>query len=258
MRIQICGCGIHAVIGLLVCLGLPVVHAEPAVAMSLLVDLAASSFDAIASNWDNTATSGMVSLANGDFVTAGVADTRPALGFVGPLGTPAVVFNVSTTGAAQYLNGSMASPWFSGLFGASDWTIEYWGWTAGFAAYVNNAENPVMMWSPRPAAACTSAYVGMGNDPSFGAGGHYDCDIAYGATTDGNNGRGPPTAVVPGHGYGPSTNQWHHIVVTYTGAPSLYGGAVNETVYVDGQQSTQVVGRALNIHPVSPLHARAV
>ena len=98
----------------------------------------------------------------------------------------------------------------------------------------------------------------MGNDPSFGAGGHYDCDIAYGATTDGNNGRGPPTAVVPGHGYGPSTNQWHHIVVTYTGAPSLYGGAVNETVYVDGQQSTQVVGRALNIHPVSPLHARAV
>ena len=216
------------------------------IAKSLLVDLHASDYNPVANNWDNVATPGAVSLVNLDFVSAGSAN-NPVLSYVGPLASPAVVFNVSLTGTAQYLIGNTTAPQLAGMYGGSDWSLEYWGWTNGFMGYGNNAENPVYMYAPRPATACQAAFWGMGSDPAWGVGGHYGCDDYFQSTSDLGTGYGSPTVSYAGHGYGPSPRQWHHIVVTYTGnsAPVQY-----ETIYIDGQMTTQLVGRSLNIQTV--------
>lgn len=226
------------------------------VSKALLVDLHASDFNTVTGHWDNVATAGTVSLANGDFVSAGISGAAPSLGYVGPVGSPAIIFNSTVTGSARFLNATTSGTRLAGIYGASDWSIEWWGYTTGWTAYANGNENPVMMWSPRPASTCQSGFTSMGNDPTFGAGGHYNCDDNYGATTDPNNGRGTPTVLVTGKGYTPNPYQWHHIVVTYTGSPSPIG-VVTEAVYVDGQVVTQVFGRSLNIQSGGFMHIGA-
>ena len=141
-------------------------------ASNLLIYLAAVDFNAAAGTWDNRATSGAVSYANGDFVpdVGATSANWPTAGVAGQLGNPAVIFNVTATGAPQYLIADPALPALSGLFGNGAWTFEAWVVTPGWTAYHNTGENPVFQWGAFPSpAACGSAFFGVGSDPSYGA-----------------------------------------------------------------------------------------
>lgn len=66
---------------------------------------------------------------NGDFSFFGGPGTYPASDLVN--GAPAVVFNGTQAGAAQYLATNASLPFFLGLYGNSDWTFEAWLLHAG-------------------------------------------------------------------------------------------------------------------------------
>lgn len=201
------------------------------VAGNLVVDLYASDYAAATRTWNNRApaSSGAASASNGDFVASGGSTSWPALATVG--GVPAVVFNVSADGTADYLTSQ--SSWFPpGIYGSSEFTVEAWVYQGR-----SQDENPVLQWGPRSAPACTSAFVSMGAHPTWGAGGHWDCDLPW-ATS-------PSTAVVPqfANGWSPRPYRWHHAVWSST------GGGVTGTlsVYLNGALVTSMSGKPVNI-----------
>ena len=115
-------------------------------AVALLIDLRAVDYDPTAGLWDNRATlDPVVSYANGDFAAdASSSSSWPTLATVGPLGSLAVVFNTTTTGAAQYLYASPLHPLFSPLYGGmqSPWSIEAWVMHTGWATTYTDTSVP--------------------------------------------------------------------------------------------------------------------
>jgi hypothetical protein len=106
--------------------------------------------------------------------------------------------------------------------------------------YTNSGgNNDIFLWGPRPAQACQSAYVGVGSQPSWGAGGHYSCDSSW--TSSAQTQQDPTNS----NGWRPITYTWHHIAVTYTGATG--SPAYQETYYIDGVQNNVYSGRQLSI-----------
>ena len=103
----------------------------------------AADYDAVNNVWRNRMSSGVaVSLARGDFVATGGADTFPTKTTVG--GVPALVFNASAAaGGAQYLTGNATWTAFNGIYGGSDWTLEAWVYSMGYMTGNNIAESPV-------------------------------------------------------------------------------------------------------------------
>jgi hypothetical protein len=99
--------------------------------------------------------------------------------------------------------------------------------------------NDIFLWGPRPAQACQSAYVGVGSQPAWGAGGHYSCDSAWAQS--------PQTQQDPtnSNGWRPTTYTWHHLVVAYTGATGT--PAYTETYYLDGAINVVYSARQLGI-----------
>ena len=137
----------------------------------VLIYLNAADFNSATGAWDNRATAGAVSYANGDFVPAvgSTAANLPTAGTAGQIPNAAVIFNV-TSGASQYLVGNAGLSQFSGMFGTSDWSMEAWLVTPGWTGYHNAGENPVFQWGTIPSpAACGSAFFGAGSDPNYGA-----------------------------------------------------------------------------------------
>ena len=136
----------------------------------ILIYLNAADYDAATGLWDNRATTGVVSFANGDFVpNVGTTSANlPTAGAAGQISNAAVIFNV-TKGAPQYLVANPQYSAFSSIFGNTPWSLEVWFVAPGWTAYHNLAENPVFQWGPLPAATCGSAFFGAGNDPTYGA-----------------------------------------------------------------------------------------
>lgn len=206
------------------------------VATALLVDLRAA--DYVPGAWKNRATPEPPSrgiddlLNNGDFAATGVVASWPVLTTVA--GVQAVVFNATSAATAQYVVADTAYPGFAGLYGSSDWSYEAWVLHAGIMASNAHEESPVLQWSPRPGSLCDSAFTSVGTNPVYGAGGHWECDVAFGPS--------PSTTVAANGGYMPSVGEWHHFALTYTG-----GTVGTESLYVDGVLNLVVTGRSLDI-----------
>ena len=98
------------------------------IAGRLLVELHADDYlaDSTGAVWDNRATAGTPSLANGDFVTpvGGTANGNPSYGFVGPLSVGAIVFDARTDGIPKSLDAGFAAFPTTSIYGQSDWTVE--------------------------------------------------------------------------------------------------------------------------------------
>ena len=106
--------------------------------------------------------------------------------------------------------------------------------TNGWTAYSRGGENPMFQWGARPSATCGSAFIEVGSDQSFGAGGHYGCDNAFGPSTF--------TQAVSGHGYAPLPNSWTYMALTYGGSTNL-----TEILYVNGAVNAVTSNRNLSI-----------
>lgn len=132
--------------------------------------------------------------------------------------------------ASSFLSG--ASVW-----AGSDWTIETWVQHNG-TDMTTSAEVPIFQWGRRSgpsSGVCNGAYLSVGSQPSYGAGGFFGsgCDVSYGATNTTEIGVG---------GSRPRINEWHHVVLTYTGIqpqPNMGVQANTWTLYVDGVVSRQ-------------------
>jgi hypothetical protein len=97
--------------------------------------------------------------------------------------------------------------------GESDWTYEAWVYYTGYSE--GTAESPVFQWGYRPGTSCDSGFTSLGSNPTYGAGGNWNCDFAWSAsantqswTTDGVT------------GYRPTPFVWHHVALAYTGQPA--------------------------------------
>lgn len=218
------------------------------VGAGLVVDLRAADFGAANAGggypavWDNRALGapGNVSAANGDFVaTGGSAAYNPTFGAVGPLGTPAVVFDPRADGVADRLESAYTAYAPSSIFGASEWSVEMWAWTP--PGYDDpSGETPVLQWGARPGTACNSAYFGLGAHPDRGAGGHWGaCEAGFGPTDT--------TEAVNATWVRPRAGVLNHVAWAYclgalgSGVPSV------ESVYVNGALSRAYPGRQLSI-----------
>ena len=156
--------------------------------------------------WDNRVTPGAVSLANGDFVvnvTAAAGSHPVALTFAQ---APAVYFNGTNTGAAQYLVANATLGLYAGLYGNSDWTFEAWIYHLGFYSVTAESstapQSPVFQWGTRNGTSCISAHFGIGSSASDGAFGHWSCDVPFAP--------GPNTYQPATYGYTPRIGVWHH------------------------------------------------
>ena len=174
--------------------------------------------------WDNRATPGPVSLANGDFsAPAAHAAARPTRALVG--GAAAVVCNASLLGgAAQYVSANASVGVFSPIYGSASWSYEAWVWHTDTAGYC-----PVFSWGVGGGASGAGAAMYVGAQ-GWGAAGHDgSSNIAWGAG-------GATTRV--GSYYMPTTGAWHYTVVTYNGT--------TEAAYLDGVLSS-TAAHALSI-----------
>ena len=119
-------------------------------AVALLIDLRAEDYNPATGLWDNRATlDPLVSYSNGDFVGDTKVASWPTLALLGPLGSLAVVFNV-TSGSAQYLRASPLFPLFSVLYGgaASPWSVEAWVLHTGWMLNLRDDSDPSPDCSP--------------------------------------------------------------------------------------------------------------
>lgn len=209
----------------------------------LWVELVAEDYDAAAGVWDNRVSTGAVSITNGDFVAPHFNNT-PSKGLVGsPLARTAVIFNVTADGYPDRLStGHAYFPGANSFYGQSDWSFEAWVWSDG---YHTNGENPLFQWGTRPGTTCNSGFMSFGSHPTWGAGGHFNCDSSWGSGT-------ADTEAYAGQGQGPRRNLWHHMAVTYSGS----GGtpAYQEKIYLDGQLMNTYSVRVLAIAKVVPLY----
>jgi hypothetical protein len=251
------------------------------IARALLIELHAGDFNSSTGAWDNRVTPGAVSEFNGedattlpialvccgstgacvlqlrpcprpttasaptagDFVpdpqgTAGTV-SWPTPGVLG--GAPALSFT-SDDGTMDRLVTLNSVPSFAGLYGTSDFSWEAWAYPLDEES---NSDSAVLQFAKRPGTGCDSAYLGVGNNPGYGAGGFWYCDMAYGA------GSATQLETIGGAtGYRPTAFQWAHIAVTYSGTPeSLL------TLYVNGAVSG-VFNRTLDINRGADPHIR--
>jgi len=211
-----------------------------AAATRVLIDLHAVDYDDATGAWDNRATAGAVSAANGDFLPAAGSTNAswPSKELKG--GLTAVVFNTSRTGTAQRLQSANAAFAATSFFGSTDWSFEAWVWTD--AIY---AENAIFQWGPRSGQACYGGNVGAGSNAAYGAAAFWNCDSGWGNATSGD------LTAVAGSGRAPTPGRWHHIAVTYTGATG--SPAYLNRIYLNGVLSTEAAGRALFIQRTVPV-----
>ena len=195
----------------------PTATLSPRIATAvLLVDMQAVDFNAAAGTWDNRMTPGAVSLANGDFVVnaSAPAYSHPvALTFAQ---APAVYFNGTSVGNAQYMIANGTLPLYgnqllgTGVYGNSDWTWETWIYHTGVysptAESTTAPQSPVFQWGMRNGTTCVSAHFGIGGSPSDGSFGHWGCDAPFAP--------GPntyqPAIFGATAGFTPTINTWHH------------------------------------------------
>ena len=185
------------------------------IAGSLLIDLQALDYQTGTSMWDNRATPGPQSTANGDFgimVFGGTMQNLPP-GVSTYDGQPGVTFDWRVDNLGKSLSTDASPALFDGMFGGNPWSTEVW--IRHFdAESPGSQESPYFEWGVRPGNSCNSAFLSVGHHPVWGAGGHWNCDTAYSQT-------GQATVQVQdggNTGWKPTANVWHHIVVTYGGA----------------------------------------
>ena len=184
------------------------------VAGYLLVDLHAEDYNPATANWRNRAGSsapGTANINNGDFTSNNGPQTSwPSKAQLGSPGVTAVYFNARANSLAQHLESNNGFYPLTSFYGASDWSMEAWFYAGD---YINSdGSNTLIQWGPRPGTTCNSAFMGVGPQPSWGGFGSWNCDTSYGPN--------PATSMeaVPGAGYRPTVNKWHHVAVTYTGS----------------------------------------
>jgi autotransporter-associated beta strand protein len=138
-----------------------------------------------------------------------------ALGDFAAVGTPTCTASVAGTGVpAVYLNGASS---FQGpasvpaLEGNSPRSIEVWAYETSVPAQAT-----LVSWGYRGVTDGNMSF-NFGSDTSYGAAGHFNDDMGWGAAA-------------------PSANAWHHLVYTYDGNGTA-------RVYLDGRLSNS---KALN------------
>ena len=96
--------------------------------------------------------------------------------------------------------------------------------------------NAIAQFGPRPGTVCDSLDLNMGSNPTNGSISFYACDYGWSASQD--------TAAVPGSGFRPLPNRWHHVVYTYTGAAGapayLLSGYLNGARYLSAAQQLSI------------------
>ncbi|HPS01173.1 MAG TPA: choice-of-anchor D domain-containing protein, partial [Candidatus Sumerlaeota bacterium] len=119
---------------------------------------------------------------------------------------------VNPTGSGDYLLSDWYTP--ASITGSEDYSFEVWAMNPAIAS-----EEVLVSWAIRGGPAGTAAQVNYGSSPDFGATTHWDTpDMGY-------------------LGGAPAAQQWHHIVVTYSGSTGGVPGT--EKVYVDGVLNNQ-------------------
>ena len=174
--------------------------------------------------------------------------TYPLRTTFGPGNSPAVYFDWRNFSLSMRL--ATMSSYMPGIYEGSNYTVEMWVASLGVnspsctrggaftcTASAGQSESPVLQWGARPAATCASGFISLGNNPTWGAGGHWNCDVAYGPS----NGTTQSSAggVV---GYTPVPYTWHHVVNTYDGNGT-------EALYFDGALMRMFTSRVLTIAP---------
>jgi len=176
------------------------------VAGVLLVDLSADHASAGTATWTNTAAGGG---AVGNFAGVGTQAT----GTLGGAGTNTVLFS-----GVDYYQSALDAP--AGLVGLNPTrTIEVWAYNPSLPG-----EETLVSWGHRGGPNGSNMAFNFGNNPDFGAVGHWGGpDIGWGATA-------------------PPANQWQHLVYTYDGTTTR--------VYANGVlKNTEVLGAGvINTH----------
>ncbi|MBE7503330.1 MAG: discoidin domain-containing protein [Verrucomicrobiales bacterium] len=171
------------------------------------LDVAGLPLGAAVNTWTNQG------LLGGEFRSR---DATPVVGMAG--GCKAVQFSGN-----QLLTASFPAP--RALAGNSSFTV---------AAWVNNPEiaesECILSWAGRGGPDATTAQIGYGTQPEFGAVGHWGfADMGF---------RGAP----------PEAGVWHHLAVVFDG--------VIERVYVDGQLNN-AEAKMLLMHEGRPVYVGA-
>ena len=93
-----------------------------------------------------------ISPLNADFIANPINNaTWPSKGLVGFPAMPAVIFNASSDGVADWLFCNHSSfPPSNSFYGASDWSLEAWVYTdVTFTPGDASWRNPLVQWGPR-------------------------------------------------------------------------------------------------------------
>jgi hypothetical protein len=188
--------------------GITVPVSPLAIAGDLLVDLRATDPTAATATWNNLGTLG-------DFTRVGNPQVQTVAGVA------AVTLNGDhpAGGWDDAYQGPLAP---AAITGSGTRSIELWAYNP--ADGLQQGEETAVAWGRRGGPGGTNLTFGFGNNPTWGAVGHWDTPDMPWTPTGGS----------------PTLGQWHHLVYTYDGSTAR--------LYSDGVQTYSEVVGALGTH----------